>query len=154
MAAVRDSRGRFVAGSGSGVVSINASVTTEFRKLQRKVEQYNIESLTHAAGLVRKTAQRSIRRRKGTNYSKPGNPPKTGTGDLRKAIVYHVDRQSEEAVIGPTANVIDGLGALHEFGGRNRRGRYEPRPFMGPAHDTILPRLPESWRRKIRPGSG
>lgn len=133
---------------------MSATVEDRMPQLRKAVKQYNIESLGHAAAIVRKTVRRSIRRRTGTNYSKPGQPPKTKTGLLRNSIVYDVDRQAEEAVIGPTANLIDGLGALHEFGGKTRRGRYEPRPFMGPAYEKILPRLPESWRRKIRPGGG
>lgn len=144
------------------MLRMSATMKDETAKLRKPVKQYNIEGLTHAAGIVRKTAQQSIRKRTGVNYSAPGKPPKTRDGLLKKSIIYIVDKQAEEAVIGPTANVIGDIGALHEFGGvrtfkrKGKRvtGRYPARPFMGPAFEKILPRLPESWRRKIQPGSG
>jgi len=155
MAGVRDSRGRFVAGGGSSggsPVKVSVVTSSRFAVVDKAVKEYQIESVGHAAAIVRLTASRSIRRRKGRDYAKPGKPPKTGNGLMRKAIAYHVDRKVGEAVIGPTAVVIDHIGALHELGGKTKDGRYKPRPYMGPAFDKILPRLPQSWRRTIRPG--
>lgn len=129
--------------------AMKVTIKDETAKVAKAVEQYNIESLGHAGGVIRKTAQRSIRRRMG--YSKPGTPPHTHTGALRRSIRYAVDKQREEVVIGPSASVIGTrLGPLHEFGGQTKRGQYPARPFMGPAFTTILPRLPEHWRRSVR----
>lgn len=136
------------------MIRMNTTIKDETPKVAKAVEEYKVESLSHAAGLVRKTAQRSVRRRTGDNYAEPGKPAKTAIGRLRKSIIYNVDRGADEAIIGPTSNVIGSIGALHEFGGKTRSGRYPARPYMGPAFEKILPRLPESWRRKIRPGGG
>lgn len=122
----------------------------ETRKVRRAVDQYKVENLGHAAALVRITARRLIRRRKG--YAKPGKPPHTHTGLLRNSIVYDISKQRDEALIGPTANVIGTIGGLHEFGGKSRAGRYPARSFMGPAFETILPRLPAIWRNSLRGG--
>ena len=128
--------------------TVKVSIKDETAKMAKAVEKYNIESLGHAGGILRKTAQRSIRRR--TGPSRPGTPPNTHSGALRRSIRYAVDKQREEVRIGPVASVIGTrLGPLHEFGGKNKRGTYPARPFMGPAFKTILPRLPDQWRKSV-----
>jgi len=121
-------------------------VKTEFRKTRvvKAVRDESVKSLGHAAALVRMTARRSIRRRKGP--SRPGKPPHTKRGLLKRAIAYAVTPDKQEAVIGPSFNVAGQFGAAHEHGGRFGRESFPLRPFMGPAMEKIRHRLPKQWQ--------
>lgn len=122
--------------------------------------------------------KRKIKVSVSSGSSKPGKPPHSRAGDLKHAIMFEAERSG--VVIGPTENRIGDVGRVHEFGGkRNRpnvyytktfgysattgkRGsvmreekrRYRPtypaRPFMGPALERVIPRLPEHWRGSVR----
>lgn len=74
----------------------------------------SITSLSHAAGTLRKIARRSIRQRK--KAAPVGQPPHTRRGQLRRSILYDVDRPATSAVVGPSYNLIGRVGAAHEFG--------------------------------------
>lgn len=87
--------------------------------VKRAVKRANIQSLSHAGGAIRLTAVRSIRRRK--KPSKPGTPPHSPTGKLRRAIRYAVDHVREEVVIGPVSETARTIWHLHEFGGVTTR---------------------------------
>ena len=69
--------------------------------------------------------------------SKPGNPPFSHIGTLKKRIFFAWDAVSQSVVVGPTANMRAEAPKLLEFGGTvTRRGKvlnYAARPFMGPA---------------------
>ena len=118
------------------------------RKVQRKAKQANIESLGHAAAAIRLTARRSIRRRK--KKSPEGKAPSTRKGQPKRAIVYKVSKEKDEAVIGPDESVVGQSGKAHEHGGEYRGGQYKRRPFMGPALEQVQPRLPRMWRGSVR----
>lgn len=78
--------------------------------------------LSRAAAVIRLTARRSIRRRgRRSAPAAPGQPPKTYRGRIRRAIVYAVDRERQNAVIGPDRRIIGRIGHVHEFGGREKR---------------------------------
>ena len=103
-------------------------------------------NLSRAGGWIRKTARRSIRKRKGV--SQPGKPPHSHVGLLRRSILYGYDMARESVVVGPTPlgrrRHVAGPEApeLLEAGGtatrrtqrgRRRRMRYRARAYMGPA---------------------
>lgn len=67
--------------------------------VRRAVDRARIKNLTKAGGFVRKTAQRSIRKRKGT--SAPGSPPYSHTGTLRRLIFFGYDVTTDSVVVGP-----------------------------------------------------
>lgn len=70
--------------------------------LQTRAKYGSMRALRYAAGGLRKTAQRSIRKRtRRGRPSKPGMPPKTPTLILKKWLLYAVDSQRRSAVIGP-----------------------------------------------------
>lgn len=78
--------------------------------------------LKSAGAYIRKVACNSIKmRKKESLHSKPGAPPFYhgakfgGTYSFKSSIIYAVEKDS--AVIGPMANGLGALGALHEFGG-------------------------------------
>ncbi len=70
--------------------------------------------LRKQGSFLRTTASRKIR--KGKKASRPGTPPRTRTGYLKKSIRYFAGEDS--VIIGPRISVIGRIGALHEFGGR------------------------------------
>ncbi len=129
---------------------IGARVRTRFDtgKVVRKVKQANVESLGHAGAVIRLTARRSIRKRKGP--SAPGTPPHTRQGQLRRAVVYAVEKREERVVIGPEHAVVGPAGMPHEFGGRFRGQKFKRRAFMGPALMKVKDRLPRKWAASIR----
>ncbi|MFM8216585.1 MAG: hypothetical protein ACKN82_18365, partial [Pirellula sp.] len=97
---------------------------------------------------IRLVARRSIKRRQ--TASMPGTPPNTRQGQLKRAIVYAIDKQRGIATIGPDISVVGTAGKAHEFGGKFRKERYPKRPFMGPALDKVKDRLPPLWANSVR----
>ncbi len=79
---------------------IKITVRTQFdkQKLKKKAETATFTSLSEAGGAVRKTAKRSIRKRK--KASKPGSPPNTQTGMLKRVIRYDVTNNRTVVAIG------------------------------------------------------
>ena len=115
--------------------------------------------LSRFGAFVRTTARSSIRRRK--SVSKPGKPPTSWTGLLKKFLFFSFDRERRSVVIGPVRLNNSGGEAprLLEHGGaatrQDRRGKrrrvtYASRPYMGPAFEKEQPKLPEMWRDSIR----
>ena len=129
---------------------IEAKVTTKnsFDTVKAKAQRGNFKSLGHAAASIRLVARRSIRRRK--SAAMPGTPPNTRRGQLKRSIMYSLDKQRGVAIIGPDFDVVGAAGKAHEFGGRFRRERYPKRPFMGPALEKVKDRLPPMWANSIR----
>jgi phage gpG-like protein len=130
------------------MIGISCKTTNRFNSLKTKARQAGYKNLGHAAAVLRKIAIRSIHKRK--KPSRPGSPPHTQTGRLKKAILYYNDRNRQEAIIGPSKNIIGIAGAEHEHGGRFRRERFPARPYMGPALEKIVPSLPPMWAGSIK----
>jgi hypothetical protein len=80
------------------MMHIRARVRFTPGQLKKKVNQATFKSMNHAAGTIRMTAKRSIRKRK--KPSNPGSPPSSPTGMLRRVLRYEVNRDRGEAVIG------------------------------------------------------
>lgn len=131
---------------GSGMFKVRSRF--DARKLREAAQRANFASLTHAAAAIRLTARRSIRRSK--RQSSPGRPPHTRAGQLKRAILYAIERQKAKAIIGPSAQIVGTSGHAHEFGGRYRREVFPKRAFMGPALMENLPRLPKFWRASVK----
>lgn len=86
------------------------------------------KALAKFGAFVRQRAKTSIKTRAGT--SRPGRPPFSHTGTLKKFIYFSYDPARKSVVIGPTlAGPMSGAPAALEHGGAGVR----PRPFMGPA---------------------
>ncbi|MFH1022127.1 MAG: hypothetical protein V1809_01920 [Planctomycetota bacterium] len=108
----------------------------------------SIQSLGHAGGALRMTARRSIKRSK--DSSAEGTPPHTRKGQLRRAILYAVEKDKQTVVVGPDVAIVSTAGMAHEFGGRFRGERYPKRPFMGPALNKTKDRLPKMWASSVK----
>ena len=114
--------------------------------------------LSKFGAFVRRTARRSIRKRK--RASQPGSPPSSHTGLLKKFIWFGFDPAAKSVVIGPARLSQRGRGdapALLEYGGNTTlrrngkriRAHFRGRPFMGPAFEKEQPKLPAMWRNSI-----
>jgi phage gpG-like protein len=95
------------------MINFKTRIQMNAAEVRKKVDQANFRSLGHAGGAIRLTARRSIRRRK--LPSRPGTPPHTQTGGLKRSIRYEVGKH--EVLIGPINEVGGRLWNLHEFGG-------------------------------------
>ena len=128
--------------------TVKAKIKSDFGKVKKAADTGTLASLDKAAGAIRLTARRSIRRSK--TASRPGQPPHTRRGWIKMGILYAVERIAGYAVIGPDAERVGNFGAAREFGLRYKTSRYLPRPFMGPAFEKMKPRLPAFWAGSVR----
>lgn len=65
----------------------------------RSVEAGRLNGLSRFGGLVRKTAQRSMRKRK--KSSAPGKPPSVHEGSVKRLLFYAYDSGTRSVVAGP-----------------------------------------------------
>ena len=114
--------------------------------------------LSRFGAYVRRTAKSSIRKRKA--ISRPGSPPSSHTGLLRRFILFGYDPAKRSVVIGPAKLTHGDRGeapALLEYGGttalkrsgNRRRARFGARPYMGPAFEKEKTKLPQMWRDSV-----
>ena len=123
-----------------------------------KVDRASRKVLSKFGAFVRTTAKSSIRKRKAV--SKPGQPPSSHVGLLRKLIYFGYDESRRSVVIGPTPlNGKAQAPPLLEYGGRarlhGRKGQavvatYRARPFMGPAFEQEQKKLPRIWTDSVK----
>jgi hypothetical protein len=130
------------------MIGLKVRTRSEVPKLLRKLRRRNIRNLAHAGAAIRLVARRSIR--KSPNPARPGRPPHTRRGLLRKSVLYAVDKPRSRVLIGPSARIAGPSAMPHEFGGRFRSERYDRRPFMGPALEKTKERLPRMWAASVR----
>ncbi len=124
-------------------------------KVKRKVDAASRKVLSKFGAYVRKTSKQSIKKRKGT--SKPGKPPFSHVGTLKRFIFFGYDVNKQSVVIGPV--IFPGksgkaLPAL-EYGGKSDTFlgttiHVEARPFMGPAFKQNLALVPTLWAESIK----
>jgi hypothetical protein len=117
-------------------------------------------NIQRAAFAIYKDSAASIKDEPGP--SKPGTPPHTHTtrtrrgklrkGRLPKAIVYHADKHSMDAVIGPRFSVVGLAGEAHEKGEVFYGTDYPDRAFMGPALDRQAEAFGNSFRGSLGNG--
>lgn len=131
-------------------------------KVARAVDRAKRRVLSKAGAFIRQRARTSIRPRKRT--SRPGEPPTSHTGLLRRFIFFGYDRQRESVVVGPVGFRRSKAPHVLEVGGRtqveSRRGgkgrkrtvRIAARPYMAPALEKEQSNLPKVWRNSVRGG--
>jgi hypothetical protein len=147
------------------MIGITARARFNAGRVKDAAARANFTGLSHAAAAIRLTARRSIKKApkaRGrdaqgrfksagkTQPSPPGKPPHTRKGQIKRAILYSVDRKAGHAFIGPTYEAMGMSASAHEFGGRFRGQRYRKRAFMGPALKENVPRLPRMWAGSVR----
>lgn len=113
--------------------------------------------LSKFGAYVRQRARSSIRTRR--RISRPGEPPSSHTGILKRFIFFAFDAGRKSVVIGPAkTNQQSDAPEVLEYGGdvvRNIDGdavemTYRPRPYMGPAFEAEKPQLPSLWKNSVR----
>lgn len=122
------------------------------------------QNLMKYGSYVRNAARRSMRKvGKRGKPSAPGTPPKVRRGQLKRFLFFVWDTFSRSVVVGPQSffpGKIEQIPGVHEHGGtltrRSRKkkrsyvARYPARPFMLPAHQKEISRLPGLWRDSIK----
>jgi len=144
---------------------IGARVKTLFfdaKAVTSAVDQASRRVLSRFGAFVRQRARSLIRTRRAA--SRPGQPPSSHEGSLRRLIFFGYEPGTKNVVIGPTpftsSPSADLLEQDHKAGGvrriRRRRGgktvtmTYRARPFMGPAMDAEKPKLPGMWAGAVK----
>lgn len=138
-----------------GLFFDRAAVMSKTTAAERRV-------LSKFGAFVRTSDRSSMRRRK--KPSAPGQPPSAHVGLIKQFLFFVYDPGRKSVVIGPaklnkpSANALEVL----ESGGRvtimsrrdgkmkRRTAEIAARPFMQPAFDKNLPKVPSMWRDQIR----
>lgn len=93
-----------------------------------------------------------------TESSRPGEPPLSQTGTLKRGVLFGVNEQELSVAIGPAllpghagARALEAL----EVGGPTPTAQgavitVKARPFMGPAFQQELPRAADLWANSIQ----
>lgn len=127
-------------------------VSFDSPKIESLMDRATRRALMRAGGFIRGVAKRSIRKRRGP--SKPGNPPHSHIGTLKRFILYAYDPGSQTVVVGPKALGSAQAPQALEHGGSVRRKihghvrvfRIRRRPFMGPSLEVAAPKVEEFFR--------
>jgi hypothetical protein len=89
--------------------------------------------------------------------SRPGQPPLSQVGLLRKFIIFAYDFENASVVIGPMKlNTPTMAPMVLEHGGRTHVSRLDktvniqPRPYMNPAFEAELPEAAAMWADSIK----
>jgi hypothetical protein len=114
------------------MISMRVTTKSNIRFVKKRAKAGTFASLSHASATIRKTARQSIRKSK-RKPSDPGKPPKTRQGQLKKSILYAVDKRKEVAVIGPARHLISDVAAAHEHGRKQT-----PRSIAKKSHQERL----------------
>ena len=126
----------------------------------RAVDAATRKVLSKSGAFIRQRATSSIRKRK--RASKPGQPPSSHTGLLKRFIFFGYDPTAESVVIGPVGFKGSEIPNVLEHGGMTTRTRFKkgkivrrrvrirPRPYMGPALEAERPGLPKRWRDSVK----
>ena len=150
------------------MIHATTQFVNHFSRVIKAAEKARLQSLRRSAFAVYTAARESIK--SGDGPSAPGTPPHTHTagivkskrskrfgmkryGALPRSIKYDVDRDGMTAVIGPTLKDTGMAGYAHEFGADRPHTRtiehYPARPFMQPAMQAVLGKIPGEWAGSI-----
>jgi len=141
-----------------------AFVRRTAKKSIRKARQKKISELTPEE-LKSYRMRQAIAKRQGKPRprrplasSKPGEPPRSRQGLLKRLIYFGYDTYRRSVIVGPlaagpkAAQQIEYGGSVRITAGPNagKTKRMAARPFMGPAMNENLPQLPAMWRDQVR----
>lgn len=128
------------------------------QKVRSAMDDATRRVLSRFGAYVRQRARTSIRKRRGA--SAPGSPPHSHVGLLRRGILFAYDARTRSVVVGPfllrpgsrAPNLLEygGFAVVTDDQGRRRRAYYRARPYMRPAFQAELSRLPDQWKGKLR----
>lgn len=134
------------------------------QRVLKAVDSARRKVLSKFGAFVRQRARSSIRPGgKGNIVSKPGQPPRSHVGLLKRFLFFAFDETSKSVVIGP-AKINTGTEApsVLEHGGTtlvrgtrhgqtiSRQVRIAPRPYMGPADAAERSKLDPLWANSVK----
>ena len=133
-----------------------AKLFFDSRAVKSAVDKGTRKALSKFGAFVRQRAKTSIRKRK--RVSRPGEPPSSHTGKLKKNIFFGYDTIKKSVVVGATQFKSGGAQSILEYGGtENRRRRnqtiravYRPRPYMRPAFSKELQNVNKTFKDIVR----
>lgn len=151
------------------MLDVKVKTKMEPEKIVKAVDKAAFRNFGHAAAGIRKTAQgkiekapvvRKSRRKKikrtgkmvtvsraRTQPSRPGTPPHTRRGQVRRAITFDADKTG--AVIGPRFSVMGTSAEAHELGGNYKGSHFDERPFMRPSLEENAGRFARDWQGSV-----
>jgi len=125
-------------------ISTDARMQLRLERIAKAMERARKGSLRSVGYLVSTIAKGNIRRSR--KASRPGEPPSTRRGLLRRAIRYQVADDRRSVVIGPMYSMVGTAGEAHEHGGRYKGQTYPERPIMGPALEEARPKIGPTYK--------
>ncbi len=147
------------------MVNVTTKMFFTTKAVKRSVDRATRAVLSKAGAFVRQRARSIIRPRK--RSARPGEPPSSHTGLLRRFIYFGYAPGSKSVVIGPaklSSGVRPGYGhttvpEVLEVGGtvtapgsgkHKQTRRYRGHPYMGPALEAEKRKFPTLWRNSVR----
>lgn len=124
--------------------------------VRKEADRLARAALSRFGAFARQRARSSVRKRKAV--SAPGQPPSSHEGSLKRLILFAYDAASKSVVVGPVKfRAGEAPGLLERGGSTTRRGTsgprrltYRPRPFVGPAAEAELKKLPDTLSRFVK----
>ena len=102
------------------MIKYRAKTRMSTQKVKRAAGRAEIKTYQQAGRLIYRIARNSIRRKKNPNaHSKPGTPPFTHTGALKRSIRFAAT--DKDVIVGATHSEIGMVANLHEFGGTPKK---------------------------------
>lgn len=137
--------------------SFRVRFESEVADFQKRVDRRDLRALYRTAGYTRTTIARSFRRapkRGKRKTSKPGNPPFSHVGTLKRLTKFKVDRKAKAFVAGPeifegknktnepVPKILNEGGTIKVVSGKKKQTfRIAARPFVAPAREKAAERL-------------
>jgi hypothetical protein len=146
------------------MIAMEAGSSFNAAKIQAAADRMVVRNLRKAAFSLRVEAWRIIKPASPGAASAPGEPVHTRSrgiikrgrnagkhrpGQVQRAIVYDVDAEKQDAVIGPRYSFVGLSMNAHEFGNEFHGQSYPERPTMGPALDNTLSTFGESFANSL-----
>jgi HK97 gp10 family phage protein len=128
--------------------SVTASVGPALRTLEqsaRKAAKGLATGTKHAASIIRKNAVDSMPQGNRANRSKPGEPPFKQSGRLARSLRFDGTSDGGAAILSNRRTREGFVARLME----NGTAKMKPRPFIRPAVNKALPRLPVLMKTEI-----
>ena len=155
--------GTFAGNFGRLLPDIKVDQFFDRKHIEKQMTKAEVQYYRESGATTRRIGQRSMRRVKNSRLiSNPGNPPYAKQGGLRDGIRFGWDMRRRSVAIGPVvwrggySKSGSTIPSILEHGGvlfNHRSGRdatYRPRPYMGPARDKVIPRLPGIYQRAFQ----
>ena len=144
------------------MIRITPDMFFDAKPVRRAVDRAKRSVLMRAGAFVRRRAQHLIRRRR--RSARPGEPPSSHTGLLRRFIYFGYQAERDEVVVGPVPlpgrqaygpttvpEVLELGGTVTTFeNGEQEIRHYEGNPFMQPALEAERDNFADLWAGSVK----